>query len=294
MRKLVFSTGLSLVSTLAMAATTPPTTETNTPQTGLFIGLGGSYNSVGVEQDLSGTGITNVYSGSTLVAYGEAVGPMPTYTDTQSTFAPEAQFGYFRHFKNSEWLWGAKFFYQYLNTTSSDNDIDAPQFGNYTTTGAAPTNTTFTGNAFAESSELMTNDEMALMPFIGKSFKNSYIYLGVGPSLFNTEMKINNLRCFADINGTHTNIGGTPINVSENQRVWGGAAQIGITYYLNSSWFVDLNYTYARSADYDVDENIPFTSTSSSDYTNVGTVELDSTQHVAAQTLAFTINKVFA
>jgi len=46
---------------------------------GAFIGLGGSYNSVKIDQQLNGTEFSSVFSGSSLVALGEsgAVGSPP-------------------------------------------------------------------------------------------------------------------------------------------------------------------------------------------------------------------------
>jgi hypothetical protein len=68
-------------------------------------------------------GISNVYNGTTLVAYGHAEGPANPFHDTQSTLAPEAQVGYFGRFADSSWLWGVKFQYKYLGITSTDRDL---------------------------------------------------------------------------------------------------------------------------------------------------------------------------
>jgi hypothetical protein len=54
----------------------------------LFIGIGGSYNSVNVDQDLTGTAVSNVFSGSTLVAYGNAGGPAKPYDSSPNPGSP--------------------------------------------------------------------------------------------------------------------------------------------------------------------------------------------------------------
>ncbi|NNM60173.1 MAG: outer membrane beta-barrel protein [Legionellales bacterium] len=292
-KKLGVYTGLCLLTLpiLSFASLSAPATDSDIAQSGFFLGLGGSYNSVNVSQSMNGTGISNIYSGSTLVAYGDAIGPMAPYNDTQSTFAPEAQIGYFSHFNDSDYMWGVKYFYQYLGATSTSGNIDAPQTGTFTEVGSP--SSTFTGNADAESTQLKTTNEMALMPFIGHSFKHSFVYLGAGPALFETQTKLNDLHCFADINGSHSDIGGAPINFSNDQWVWGGAAQIGLTYFLDPTWFVDFNYTYARSVDYDTNDSAAFASTFSG-YNNSGTVDIVASQHTTVQTFAISINKVFA
>ena len=130
--------------------------------------------------------LANVYSGSTLIASGQAGGPANPFHDTQSTFAPEAQAGYFSHFANSSWLWGVKFRYKYLGVTSTDRLADSPQTGSFTNTGAAPAATSFTGNVVIQSSQTRLNHELAFLAFLGHSFANTNVYLGAGPALFGT------------------------------------------------------------------------------------------------------------
>src|SRR5438046_734210 len=106
------------------------------PQSGFYLGLGGSYNSVNFDvQHVYAVGTSDVYdSGGTLVQYGSADGPAaPVFMDPRSSFAPSFQGGYFQYFENSRWLWGAKFAYSYLNTTSTTRNALIPQFGSFTT-----------------------------------------------------------------------------------------------------------------------------------------------------------------
>jgi hypothetical protein len=174
--------------------------------------------------------LANVYSGSTLIASGQAGGPANPFHDTQSTFAPEAQAGYFSHFANSSWLWGVKFRYKYLGVTSTDRLADSPQTGSTTNTGAAPAATSFTGNVVIQSSQTRLNHELAFLAFLGHSFANTNVYLGAGPALFGTKSDINHAIGYAD-NGTHVNITGAPVNYSSSNWVWGTALQVGMSYW---------------------------------------------------------------
>jgi hypothetical protein len=60
--------------------------------------------------------------------------------------------------------------------------------------------------------------------------------------------KINDLIGFADINGARTDVSGTAQTFSSSGLVLGGAVQIGMTYFLEQSWFLDVNYTYGAPA----------------------------------------------
>jgi opacity protein-like surface antigen len=238
----------------------PPPLASNMPGAGFFIGLGGSYNSLKFDQELYAAGVSNVYNGSTLIAFGQAGGPANPFHDNQSTFAPEAQVGFFSHFANSSWLWGAKFRYKYLGITSTDRLVDSPQTGSFTNTGAAPANTSFTGNVVIQQSEIRVEHELTFLAFLGHSFGNTNVYLGAGPALFGTKSFVNHAIGYADINGTHVSITGTPVNYSSSNWVWGTARQIGMTYWFAPTWFLDFNYTYAFSKRYTNNYSSPFAS----------------------------------
>src|SRR5262249_35418674 len=113
---------------------------------GWFVGIGASFNSVRVDRILSGSGVTNIYDGSQLVAIGVAGGPAAPIRQTDTTFAPVVQLGYFQNIGDSEFLWGAKFSYKYLGITLTENNFDAPQVGVYEVLNPPSTNP-LTGNA---------------------------------------------------------------------------------------------------------------------------------------------------
>ncbi|MGC2776551.1 MAG: hypothetical protein WA418_13060 [Bradyrhizobium sp.] len=279
-------------STMTFAADLGSPLPSNTPRAGFFLGLGGSYNSVNFGQDLSAAGISNVYSGTTLVAFGQAGGPANPFHDTQSSFAPEAQAGYFQQFAGSRWLWGVKFKYKYLGVTSTQGNVDSPQTGSFTNTGAAPPDTTFTGNVVIQSSQTRINHEFDSLAFLGHSFGNSTVYLGAGPALFGTTTNLYRATGFAAINGVHYDITGTPADFSSSKLMWGGAAQIGTTYSFDPSWFLDLNYTYAMTRQYTNNYSGPFASAAAG-YTDTGTLFISTSQRVTSQAFAVSINKVF-
>jgi Cation transporting ATPase, C-terminus len=99
--KLVVWASLWLLTFPAFAVAQDP--GASLPKAALFVGLGGSFDSVNVKQDLDGTAVSNVYFGGDLVAYGNAGGPADPFQDAQSDFAPEGQVGYFSHFSDSSW-----------------------------------------------------------------------------------------------------------------------------------------------------------------------------------------------
>jgi hypothetical protein len=81
-------------------------------------------------------------------------------------------------------------------------------------------------------------------------------------------------------------------NFSSSDWVLGGAAQVGVTYFLDRSWFLDVNHTYALTGQFTNDYIGPFTSTSSS-YTTTGTANLSVADRITSQSVAVSINKAF-
>jgi hypothetical protein len=282
---------LTFSTSAAAADLRPPPLAPSAPRGFFFIGLGGSYNSLKSDQELYSAGVSNVYAGDgTLVAFGQAGGPANPFSDTKSTFAPEAQAGFFSPFGNSTWLWGAKFRYKYLGTTSTSSLVDAPQTGSFTNTVAAPANTSFTGNVVIQQSQMRVDHELVFFGFLGQSFGNTSVYLGAGPALFGTKSFVNHAIGYADINGTHVSISGAPAYYSSSNWVWGAAMQVGMTYWLAPSWFLDFNYTYAFSKRYTNNYSSPFASMTQG-YTDTGTLYVSTSTRVTTQAFAVSINK---
>jgi|TARA_R110002126_G_scaffold1051_2_gene6449 opacity protein-like surface antigen len=271
------------------------------PSTGLFLGLGGSYNSVKLDQYLNPViGTSDIFdSAGTLVASGSADGPASPFHNTQTTFAPEAQVGYSRYFSDThDKLWGIKLQYRYLGITAAEQNISIPQQGTFTQTADAPANTTFTGRATIQSAQVQMEHELDLIPFIGAAFSTKgQAYFGIGPSVFSTKTSMYNVSGFADINGVHSSITPSPTNFFSSAWLWGGVAQLGMNYAIKPSWYVDINYSYAVTSKKSTTLSQPFTTlsvTSSGDInTNLGTLFGVVRQRVTSQALIVSMNKVF-
>ncbi len=264
---------------------------------GWFAGLGGSYNSVKVDQNFGGTATTNVFESGVLTATGSAGGPAPPFHQTLTTFAPVAQLGYFQNFGDSEWSWGAKFSYKYLGLTFSDQNINSPQTGSFTSTADPPVTTPFTGNAIALSAQTSVNHQLAWLPFVGHSFGNGRFYLGGGPVVFQTQTRVYDLSSFADLPNssggtTTTNIGGAPLNLAGNKWMWGGAWQGGVVYYLRPHCFLDFSYDFMVTGNYTTVYPTPTTSVQGTT-TYVTLINYTMVQRVWAQSLNVTFNLKF-
>ena len=172
--------------------------------------------------------------------------PIFTWTD-RFAFAPSFQGGYFQRFGASDWLWGAKLSYNYLGATSTNYNSIIPQFGTYTTI-RNPTPVPFSGPAYVRAAETSVLQEIDLIPFLGRAFGQSYVYAGGGPTLSQTRTRLNGLVGFALVDGGIVDQSGAPQDFSSSSWLFGGAAVVGVTYFLTPSWFLDLNYTYAATA----------------------------------------------
>lgn len=282
---------LPLLTGFATTVSAQSSPSSLVPNSGFYMGLGIGLNSTRYNgQMLEATGtsdVTNTATGA-FVSSGTAGGPA-VGIDMNTAFgaSPTIQGGYFEKFKDSSYLWGVKFSYGYLGGTSSTNYlIRVPQYGSYSN------GTPFTGNAIANSYQKSINHQFSLIPYFGQSFEKGTVYVGVGPTLSQVDTKINNLVGFADINGTRTDISGTPQNFSASQWLWGGAMVLGGTYYFDKSWFLDLSYTISmtqnKTASYYSTFNNPSTPNTYS-----GSLIGSSTGTATTQSIMLTINKMF-
>jgi hypothetical protein len=259
------------------------------PDAAFFFGLGGSANTTEFsKQNLYAQGVADIYQAGVLVASGSAGGSMQPSFETAFTFAPAVQLGYFRHFTDSAWLWGAKFSYIYQNADSTEDNLIVPQAGSFT--GTSPS--TFTGNVVLRSYETRIKHQLALMPLVGRSFERSFVYLGGGPTLSQLEANLNGMLGFAAIDGQHLNITGDSSDFSSEPWVFGGSAIIGATYFLSPSWFVEVSYTFAITARHESDFSAPF-STTTDGYDDIGVLSGNYSGRAITQSVLFSINKAF-
>jgi hypothetical protein len=264
------------------------------PQAGFFVGLGGSANSVNFgDQSVFAVGTSNVFRGGAQISSGSAAGPATISMDSQTTFAPSVQGGYFQKFSGSDWLWGAKFSYSYLHATSIVPNALLPQSGSFTATGTNVV-TPFIGAALVRSFQTNISQQMMFVPFVGRSFERSFVYAGAGPTLSQLQTNLNGVIGFADINGRLTDVSGAPVNFSSSSWVFGGAAMVGATYFLDRSWFLDFNYSYAMTSNHTASFSSPFTNPNGANGTfTTGTLVGTSAGKVITQAVTASINAAF-
>jgi hypothetical protein len=270
---------------------TPPASDLNGA---FFIGLGGSYNSLNFgTQSAYMMGTSVVFQNGALASNGSAGGPASIYMNSASNLGLAVQGGYFRNFSGSNWLWGAKLAYSYLGTTSTVRNALIPQSGSFTPIGAA-TPVSFTGNVVVSAYQTSIIQQMAFIPFIGRSFEKGFVYLGAGPTLSQIRTRLNGVVGFADITGTPANVSGAPVDFSSSSWVYGGAAVVGVTYFFDPSWFLDVNYTAGVTSNQVGNYAGPFYNPNGADgTTTLGMLTGNSSGKVITQAVTVTLNKAF-
>ena len=264
------------------------------PQSSFYAGVGGSYNSVNFgAQNVYAVGTSNNYTNNVLTSSGSAWGPTSVNMGKQTAWAPTLQAGYFQYIADTHYLWGAKVTYSYLGASSTVQNANIPQVGNYYYPSSNK-NVSFVGNAVANSYQTTMNNQLQLMPFFGHSFNKGFAYIGGGPTISQVKTNINNLVGYATINGVNTNISGAPQSFSSSSWVYGAAALVGATYFLSPSWFLDLSYTYTQTNNQIGNYSSAFSNpANSSGASSSGTLVGNSSGKVLTQSIALTINKSF-
>lgn len=260
---------------------------------GIFLGLGANYNSINITQNSWGLGISNIQT-TTSSSRGTAQGNGAPFHNTTNTFAPDFQAGYFKHIKNSDNLYGLKFSYQYLGSTATNSNLYIPQLGESVSNNGVISS--LFGYVNGDSIQVTTNHELTLLAFMGRSFGNKYVYLGAGPSLFNLQSKNYYSIGYANYEGATLDITGLVSYESPSIWAWGGAAQIGMTYFINPTWFIDASYNYAVTGNNTTPHEQTFTNTSqigNVSYTASGTLFTKDTLGINSQAFTISINKVF-
>lgn len=264
------------------------------PDHAFFGGVGASYNHTNFgTQDIYAVGTSDNYSNGQLVSSGTAAGPGTVSLSSPSSASPNVQLGYFQHFTNSPWLWGAKFSYTDLFASATEGDVGIPQAGAFTYTDGHAT-VPFTGVAVVNSYKTQANSRFSLMPFVGRSFGKGFVYIGMGATLTQTKTDLNGLVGYAEINGVNTNVSGAPQNFSSSGWILGGAVDLGVTYFLTPTWFVDLDYTAAKTATQTGNYSSTFVnSTTNPGVTTDGTLVGSSSENIVTQSVTITFNKAF-
>jgi outer membrane immunogenic protein len=223
------------------------------PKSGLSIGIGSNLNVATFAQQnfyLAGISEDSFHARrlnlDPTIGTGYAGWNTPVNLTPQVRAAPIGQFNYFNHFGESDWMWGAKGSYTYLNSAASTPLVLIPQFGAFNDT-LVDNNKSFYGTYTVGQYQTRINHQFALTPYFGRSFDNGFIYVGGGPSLSQLQTNLNNMLGIRNSNGQPVNQTGIATNAQNSVWVFGGAATAGITYFLNPSWYIDLNYTFSQT-----------------------------------------------
>ncbi|CDZ79315.1 Opacity protein antigens [Legionella massiliensis] len=249
-------------------------------KTGLFLGVGGGYNQIEIKTKT--LGVLNAQDGfPPLGLYtGES-----NYSKTKEAFAPEAKIGYFSHFANSNLLWGLEFLYQYSGVkikTTRD------KLGSGAAIQLADPTQNVTDFLSMNPVKTRVHTEFMLPVFLGYSLANSFLYAGVGPAVFQLK------RTVGRINDESSGLFiGNAAGFSNSEWIWGGAARAGIAYYLNPSWFLNLNYSYSFTGNTHLNNRKLFTPAINTGL-NSGSIAFNTRQRLNAQTISLSINKVFS
>ena len=254
------------------------------PNSGIYVGVGASANSTQFNgQTISGTGVTTdtvagksangIGSGETGVVFGPA-----------RAISPSVQLGYFQKFQDSSYLWGTKFSYSYIGgSPATAYNVQIPQYGFF------PNGKPLTGgNAIASSYQKNITNQLSLIPYFGKAFEKSTVYFGVGPTLSQVRITTNSLVGYAEIDGRNVDVSGAPQSFVSSQWVYGGAAMLGASYFLEKTWFLDFSYTYAMTQNKTSNRVSPF-----SNPPTTGLLIGAGTGTATVQTLGLTLNKLF-
>lgn len=214
------------------------------PANGVFVGAGGAFNGATFpNQDIYGFGISNVYRLDHWVASGAAGGSVHPNLGSDTSVSPVIQGGFYRSIVGTPFLWGAKFSYNELGLSASQENVLIPQAGGYTGLVSG----SFDGNFLLRSYDMSIKHQFALVPFVGYSFGKGYVYGGAGPTLSRITSNMNGLIGFAQLPNQRYDISGVPASFSASNWVWGGTVTAGVTYFFSPSWFLDLNYSYTAS-----------------------------------------------
>lgn len=266
------------------------------PQSAFFGGLGGGWSSGSFgNQDVYGKGTS--YSppyGIHSAQVGSAAGSTGLELNAQSALAPVIQAGYFQHFSGGEWMGGGKLSYSYLGIGSANSQQQIPQAGGFTQDDVY---TPFTGNYLVQSYRQTINQQISLIPLIGRSFERSYVYLGVGPTTVQTKTLIENITGFENVEVIPTSPTGIGLGEKYSTTQWllGGVAMLGATYFIDPTWFMDISYTYSMTGTKTSSWGGPWTDTDlkRSSVARTGTNTGTSSGSVNIQALVITINKAF-
>lgn len=258
---------------------------------GFSVGAGGSFNWTHFDQSLQGiSGLISFFDGPVLIAVGQEGGPFFDFDRNKSGFAPDVQLGYMHRFAG-DWLGGLKFTYKYANIDSAET-VSIPQTGSGVLLRPPPVQAIpLTGFVQISPAEINLKHQFTAIATAGRAFGNVALYAGAGPALFDVETNFINAIPFAT-NTNNTFPTSFPITGFNNNWVWGAAAQVGAAYAFAPHWFVDVNYTFARSATLTIINNVPIQGQNGTT-TDTGSAVLNTQERITNQSVMVTLNYQF-
>jgi outer membrane protein W len=274
MKKIISRVTATLVCGVAFSAFagSPDMPMHPTIASGLYLGMGGSWNAANSHYDYT---INN--DDTVSITYTSALDSIDMQ---QNKFAPMAQVGYWAPIDN-ELLWGVSATYKYLNAKNNSNDvlINASEAFTGSDEGVVTTDLTLT-------------HELLLIGYVGMQYGKGYFYIGAGPAMLTVTNNVN-----VD-SGVNVGTASAPVyessSFSECKTTWGGVGQLGYNYYFKSTWFLSGNYTYVVTADYTFNDSATLNGFNGSNGANSATpVTISREGSSTIQEFMFSINKVF-
>jgi opacity protein-like surface antigen len=261
-----------------------------------FAGVGAGLGLItSGEQSVVQQAPSNIFNRGVLVTTGQAGGPPVTpYLGAKADWVPLAQLGYFRHFGETDWLWGAKFSYIYQDKSLTEAPLLVPQTGS----SSNPAIANFSGLAVTRSYEVFLDHQFILTPFVGRSFDNGFVYVGAGPSLSRVGTRLNDVVGFASfppgalVSGV-VDVSGAPQSFAQSRWTWGVAASVGATYFVTARCFLDLSYTFSQSLPGTFHAESPFHNEIYSPVVFEGTLIGDQTAKASTHSVTLSINMGF-
>ena len=263
------------------------------PEMSFFLGIGLGTSIVSYDtQYLYNLGLSRIYKNDELVAIGGADGPaMPNPTfPTSKSLAPAGQIGFYSRHKESNWIYGAKATYSFLNSYSNKEVLAIPQYG----TSTDPSTNSFDGTSYNTYS-IDAKNQFTIMPFVGRKYSKGYFYAGAGLGLTEVQVNVDDVVGYALLNGVETDISGEAQNFSDSRLGFGIALSAGVTYFLSNSLFLDLNYTYSKPnvAEFNIASPYKNPAEGSSDLGFEGSLIGSATREISTNTLLMTLNWAF-
>jgi outer membrane immunogenic protein len=228
------------------------TSESRVPQSGFSLGIGGDLNLTTFgQQNFYWAGTSNDFSARG-IPYSTGYAQWTTRVNLmpQVRISPMGQINYFHHFGSSEWLWGGKLTYAYLNTKGAVSNVLIPQFGEFTLSlpgRPREVSERFFGTGYLQTYQTTVNNQFTLTPYFGRSFSNGFIYAGAGPSVSQVQTNLNNLIGYRNSGGAPIDQTSFPARFQSSRWSWGIAATAGVTYFLTRSLYLDVAYTFSQT-----------------------------------------------